>query len=534
MNLRRTAIPAALGILSLTLASACAGGSSSGTSAAGGGSSASGSASATGTAQQQNPHVLSIASAIAPNSLNPALGGQGDPQQYYFELAYDTLVHQAENGSYQPGLATAWNWVGTGNRSLELTLRSGVEFSDGSSLTATDVKNWLKYYTGAGGPLAADLGTISSVDVLSPTKLIINLAKSDPDLLFYFAQTTTGSVISPKGLADPGELGTTTAGAGEYVLDQSATVTGQTYTYTPNPHYWNRSAIHWQKVVVKVITDSNATLAALQSGEVDYALGDASTAKAAQQAGIDVSTTPNSVMQLILMDHDGKLSKPLSNLKVRQAMMYALDRGAIATSLFGSYARGSDTAILPVQNGYSSAMAGANYTYDPTKAKQLLAEAGYPNGFTLPIIVNLTGTDEPEAAQAFAAEMANIGVNVKIDVPANVDELFATYSKYPAMMFDYGTPIETAYAQGYDLLYSWGNPFKQVNSNLNSLYQTAAAAPASQAHADWQAFELALSQQLYTIPIFSLDRLFFSRPGLSGIDLSGANPNPPLIDLYAS
>jgi peptide/nickel transport system substrate-binding protein len=496
--------------------------------------SAGGSSATTAAAQSQNPTVLTVASAIAPNSLNPALGGSTDPQQYFFELDYDTLIGVDASGGYVPDLATKWGYVGSGNKTFDVTLRPGVTFNDGSKLTAEDVKNSLEYYAKAGGPLAADLTTIGSIDVLSALELRINLKTADPMMPFYLSRPTTGDIISPIGLANTGSLGTTTHGAGPYVIDAAETVSGQTYTYVPNPTYFDKSSVHWKKVVIKVIADKNATLDALRSGEVDYALGDASTAKAAKSAGFEVDTTPYSVMQLQIMDRTGTMVRALGSLKVRQAMMDAIDRSQVASGLFGSYAKAWDASLLQGESGYTPALA-TGYSYDLTKAKQLLAEAGYPNGFKLPIIVNLTGVDEPEAAQAFAAEMANIGIDVQIDVPANVTELFATYTKYPAMMFDYGSGASPPYVQGNDLLYSWGNPFKANDSQLNSLYTQAASAtsPAVQEKA-WQAFETQFAALDWNIPMFTLDKIIYARPGLAGISLSQDNLNPDLADLYPS
>jgi peptide/nickel transport system substrate-binding protein len=368
--------------------------------------------------------------------------------------------------------------------------------------------------------------------VLSTLELRINLKTADPMMPFFLSRPTTGDIISPIGLANPGALGTTTHGAGPYVIDASQTVSGQTYTYVPNPTYFDKSSVHWKKVVIKVIADPNATLDALRSGEVDYALGDASTAKAAKSAGFQVDTTPYSVMQLQIMDRSGAIVKALGSLQVRQAMMYAIDRSQVASGLFGSYAKAWDVSILQGETGYTPALA-TGYSYDIAKAKQLLAEAGYPNGFKLPVIVNLTGVDEPEAAQAFAAEMANIGIDVQIDVPANVTTLFATYTKYAAMMFDYGSGASPPYVQGNDMLYSWGNPFKVSNPQLNSLYTQAASAtsPAVQDKA-WQAFETQFAALDWNIPMFSLDKIIYARPGLAGISLSQENLNPDLADLY--
>ena len=520
MRKPRLALTAAVGALTiLPLAAAC--GSAGGSSA-------------TASVQSQNPTVLTVASAIAPNSLNPALGGSSDPQQYFFELDYDTLIGVDASGKYVPDLAVKWGYVGSGNKTFDLTLRAGVTFNDGSKLTAEDVKNSLEYYAKAGGPLAADLATIGSIDVLSTLELRINLKTADPMMPFYLSRPTTGDIISPVGLANTGSLGTTTHGAGPYVIDAAETVSGQTYTYVPNPTYFDKSSVHWKKVVIKVITDKNATLDALRSGEVDYALGDASTAKAAKSAGFEVDTTPYSVMQLQIMDRTGTMVKALGSLQVRQAMMDAIDRSQVASGLFGSYAKAWDASLLQGESGYTPALA-TGYSYDITKAKQLLAEAGYPNGFKLPIIVNLTGVDEPEAAQAFAAEMANIGIDVQIDVPANVTELFATYTKYPAMMFDYGSGASPPYAQGNDMLYSWGNPFKVNDPQLNSLYTQAASAtsPAIQEKA-WQAFETQFAALDWNIPMFTLDKIIYARPGLAGINLSQQNLNPDLADLYPS
>ena len=520
MRKPRLALTAAVGALTiLPLAAAC--GSAGGSSA-------------TASVQSQNPTVLTVASAIAPNSLNPALGGSSDPQQYFFELDYDTLIGVDASGKYVPDLAVKWGYVGSGNKTFDITLRAGVTFNDGSKLTAEDVKNSLEYYAKAGGPLAADLATLGSIDVLSTLELRINLKTADPMMPFYLSRPTTGDIISPVGLANTGSLGTTTHGAGPYVIDAAETVSGQTYTYVPNPTYFDKSSVHWKKVVIKVITDKNATLDALRSGEVDYALGDASTAKAAKSAGFEVDTTPYSVMQLQIMDRTGTMVKALGSLQVRQAMMDAIDRSQVASGLFGSYAKAWDASLLQGESGYTPALA-TGYSYDITKAKQLLAEAGYPNGFKLPIIVNLTGVDEPEAAQAFAAEMANIGIDVQIDVPANVTELFATYTKYPAMMFDYGSGASPPYAQGNDMLYSWGNPFKVNDPQLNSLYTQAASAtsPAIQEKA-WQAFETQFAALDWNIPMFTLDKIIYARPGLAGINLSQQNLNPDLADLYPS
>ncbi|WP_413810691.1 ABC transporter substrate-binding protein [Streptomyces sp. OE57] len=478
--------------------------------------------------------MLTVASSIAANSLNPALGGSADPQQFFFELAYDTLIGVDANGKYVPGLATKWGYVGKDNRTFDITLRSGVKFNDGSKLTAEGVKNSLEYYAKAGGPLASNLSTVGSIEVLSGHKLRLHLKTANPMMPFYLSRHTTGEIISPAGLRNPEDLGTTTHGAGQYMIDKSKTVTGNTYTYVPNPEYFDKSRVKWKKVIVKVMKNENATLAALRSGEADYALGDPTTAKAAKSAGFQVHSTPYSAMQLQIQDRKGKLVKALGDVRVRRAMLYAINRDAVASSLFGTYARGWSASVLKGQSGYFDALS-TRYGYDVKKAKRMLAEAGYPKGFTMPIIVNLTGVGETQAAEAFAAEMSNIGINVKINVPTNVNALYATYAKYPAMMFNYGSVVAPPYAHGNDWLYSWGNPLKVNDPQLDSLYSKAAGASTQKAQEkSWEAFEGRISELAWNIPIFTMDKIVYARPGLAGINLSATNPNPDLTHLYAA
>lgn len=478
--------------------------------------------------------MLTVASSIAANSLNPALGGSSDPQQFFFELGYDTLIGVDTNGKYVPGLATKWGYVGKGSRVFDITLRSGVKFNDGSKLTAKGVKNSLEYYAKAGGPLASNLSTVGSIDVLSSLKLRLHLKTANPMMPFYLSRHTTGEIISPIGLQNPGDLGTTTHGAGQYMIDKSKTITGNTYTYIPNPEYFDKSRVKWKKVVVKVMKNENATLAALRSGEADYALGDPTTAKAAKSAGFQVQTTPTSVVQLQIQDREGKMVKALGDVRVRRAMLHGINRSAVASSLFGRYAKGWSASVVKGQSGYFGALS-TRYDYDVKKAKRLLAEAGYPKGFTMPIIVNLTGVGETQAAEAFAAEMSNIGIKVKINIPANVNDLYASYAKYPAMMFNYASVISPPYVQGNDWLYSWANPLKMNDPQLDSRYTEAAGAPTAEAQEKgWEAFEDRISALAWNIPMFAMDKIVYARPGLDGINLSTRNPNPALTQLYAA
>src|SRR6266567_6380696 len=181
--------------------------------------SGSGSQSSGNTGNSAKSDTLTIAVSAATDTLNPVLGGNIDPLLIYEELAYAPLIYLKPDGSFAPGLATTWGYVGQGNRAFDLTLRSGVKFSDGSGLSAAGVKSYFEYAGKAGGQEeAARVMNFASMDVTGPLSLHITLKRPDPSLPYAFSQPP-GYVISPKALQSPNSLGTTPAGAGQYVLN---------------------------------------------------------------------------------------------------------------------------------------------------------------------------------------------------------------------------------------------------------------------------------------------------------------------------
>src|SRR6266581_1912590 len=104
-----------------------------------------------GNAAKPKSDTLTIALSTATDTLNPILGGNIDPLLIFEELVYAPLIYLKPDGSFAPGLATSWGYVGTGNRVFDLTLRSGVKFSDGSALSADGLKAYFEYTAKNGG-----------------------------------------------------------------------------------------------------------------------------------------------------------------------------------------------------------------------------------------------------------------------------------------------------------------------------------------------------------------------------------------------
>ncbi|MFD7281736.1 ABC transporter substrate-binding protein [Streptomyces sp. NPDC059862] len=416
--------------------------------------------------------ALRIGQFWPPVSLDPAKAG--GESLFYINPAYDPLIHRAADGSLQPRLATSWRYLGKGNTAFEIRLRERVTFSDGAPLNAEAVKRNIEYFQKAAGQAAAFLAPITKVKALDELTVHLELAQPHPQLPALFSQDYfAGSLISPKALADPGTLAKQTFGAGPYKLAPGETVAGDHYTYVPNPEYWNAKDRHYDKIVIKVLPNENTALAALKTGQVDVISGSYAIAGGAANAGLRIASSPNIVMGIQLNDRAGKLSRPLGDVRIRQAMNYAVDRKKITKALLGEYGVLTDQPAVPGQDGHNDR---EFYPYDPQKAKELLAEAGHADGFTLPVVIPSTPAFPGEIAQAIAADLEKVGVTLKISAKEAAGAA-QEITKFPASTMGWGALPVYFMGRGLWLRDAVGmNPFRSSDPEVEKLDRQAAAA----------------------------------------------------------
>jgi peptide/nickel transport system substrate-binding protein len=462
-----------------------------------------------------------------PETLDPAKA----PQNYawFEELAYEPLIVQRADGSLAPGLATSWSYTGTGNETFVLHLRPGVKFSDGSPLTAQDVADDLGYVVKSAGQMSPFFAG-DTFTATGPLTVTIKAASPNPDFPQILTQDdVVGDIISAKGLQSPSLLGTQTFGAGPYMLDASATVTGNQYTYIPNPNYYDKAAAHWKKVVVKVITDPQSMLNAMKTGQVQVANGDPTTIAAATRAGLTVTSTPDLWMGVTLADRGGVLAKPLANAQVRKALNYATDRSAISKALFPGTGAATSQLAPPGGYGYDPGLSSA-YPYDVSKAKQLLAAAGYPHGFSLKIVTGDYG-GENLMAQALAQQWQQAGVSLQVTDDANSGQFYAAAfgAKFPAFMTVFGQIPTWIEGPSLFLAPASYNPFRTASASLASLYQQEArSSGAQQALLDQQVEEY-LVNQAWFVPVVTIGLPYYATNAVTGTTTSA---KAPLLELY--
>lgn len=458
--------------------------------------------------------------------LNPAdvAGGQSN---VYMSLAYDSLTFTEPNGQLVPDLATSWTWLGKSHKKLELTLRKGVRFSDGTAMTAAGVAKWLKYFETTKGIDNGELSQMSSAKAVGRLNVVITLSSPNPDLPELLSQTYgAGMVASVKGMANSKSLSNATDGAGPYELDPGATVVNSSYTYVRNPHYWNPSAVHYSKVVVKALNSPTSIEAAVAAGQVNVAvLADASTVSQAKSAGITVLSAPAADWGMWIMDRGGKLVPALGNTDVRQAINYAIDRSAIVKALNpNGYATPTSQMGVPQEAGYSKSL-NSLYSYDLTKAKSLLAAGGYPHGFTF------TGMCTPllntcTLAQAVASSLAQVGITMNIDSESEIPVFSQKFSSgtNPVVFFNAGGPAFLM-QQGIVPATTYQNPFHSTSPTITAAYNALGAAQTSaQANsADTKLIKAEASLGWFA-PVEVLDNVYFVK-GVSNVQLAARNPD---------
>jgi peptide/nickel transport system substrate-binding protein len=464
--------------------------------------------------------VLTIAQSLKYSSLDPAKDAVGNVAMFH-QLSNDTLTHLNPDGSITGQLAAKFHYIGEGNKNFELTLRRNVRFSDGQPLTAAAVKTWLEYFAKAGG-IASDI--MGKFTVTTPGKWTVRLKLQSPCPIIpeILSQSQGwGYVSSPAAVAKPTALASASYGAGPYTLVASQSVAGDHLTYLPNKFYYDKSRIHFSKVVVRFIPDASAMLAAVQTGQVDYASGDASTADAAKKS-VNVYATGGGYTGFFLRDRAGTVLKPLGDVRVRQALNYALDRKAITAAIAGKYGKPISQPLST--DGFDEKLRHA-YAYNEARARSLLAAAGYANGFSVDVLTLPGGGDQ--LTQAAASYWAKIGVTAKITVATSLGDYIGKIfsGKFPINQLPQSSnPMWNFYTTnlkpgGILNLYNYNDP------TANKLWLKAQRLLPAKAVPLWKQLSARVVAQAYLAPVIESGPIWYVSKKIRGFNPGNARFN---------
>jgi ABC-type transport system substrate-binding protein len=342
----------------------------------------------------------------------------------YVSLVYDRLTQMGPGGEVLPMVATEWKTSADG-REVTFRLRDDVTFSDGAKLDAAAVKSSLeRAMTVEGSTAASYLEMVDSVEAPDATTVLIRTNRPAADLPYTLA-TAVGSIISPRALNNA-DLDVRPVGSGPYTV--SNVVLGNSVTYERREGYWDPSAQGSKTVILSGVPDDNARLNAVRSGQADFVMIQANRIDAASKlgGGTKVETYPPVTRFAMALNTDR-----IPDVRVRQALNFAIDREAINSAFLGGRCEPSNQPLASSVRGHL-ATPPIQYTRDLTKAKALLQEAN-ATGVKLTMLAPST-SPFAEIATALQAQLAEVGVKVSIETADNVkvNTLWAggTYDAY--------------------------------------------------------------------------------------------------------
>jgi len=384
-----------LGVMVFSLTAAlcgCGGGKSSGSST---GNSSSGE---TAAVSADDEFVFGLDSAIA--SVDPHVDTDAATRSVLFNV-FEGLVKPTSDGDVTPAVAQDYK-MSDDAKTYTFTMRDGITFQDGNAVKASDVKYSLERSAGIDGDSSA-LSAISDISCPDDKTVVITLSKPDTEFIYNLSVAVLEKANDAKQSTNP-------IGTGPFkVVDYKE---GQYIEFARYDGYWNKDLDCISKAKIKFYDKADTAYTELKAGTIDGMwqltpdqvtdLGDGYNA---------VKSTMKLVQGLFL----NNTYEPLKNVKVRQALNYAIDRDAVDNFLLGGGSTKIQTYGYPSVPKWYNADTEGTYTYDTEKAKKLLSEAGYPNGFDLEITVPNNYTLHVQAAQIIKEELAQVGVNVTVN-----------------------------------------------------------------------------------------------------------------------
>jgi peptide/nickel transport system substrate-binding protein len=408
-----------------------------------------------------------------------------------------------------PVLATEWEW--TTPTSLQFTLREDVTFSDGTPLTAADVVGTLDRYIAQNGPLAAALSVISDYAATDDMTVVINTKAPTGTLVGILSMIYIGQgahATDDAWWVKP--LGTGAFVIEDYVADDHVTL-------TRNDEYWGDKAI-LKTLTFKIVPDVNAKMTGLSNDEIQVVNGVPYDQIETVKAMADVTFTQVDSLNYWFLWFENEHT-PLDDVRVRTAMWEALDLPTIIESLYGDTVTPMDS-FCP-SSAFGCLPAEGLPEYDPEHAKQLLAEAGYPDGFSTDIIFNTAVAGTNNLVQAMISAWDEIGVTVE---PRGMDA--ATWlAEFQALNWDMDVqPNQTITGDAdYTLNRLYSCAAKRLgycNPELDALMTQAQQSADQDKRAElYQQVIDIMAKDLPAIPLFELKANVAARSNVQGLTI---------------
>lgn len=333
------------------------------------------------------------------DNFDPFTATTADARSVYFNI-YEGLVKLQTDGTYAGAVASDYE-ISDDSGTYTFTLRDGVKFHNGQEVTAEDVLYSVQ--------LAIDskITGYDNVDTFEATDaktIVIQLKQADADFLAALTQA-----IIPNGSDDNGEMATAPIGTGPFALTEYSVQDHVTLTRFED--YWGTPA-HLDEVTVRFSMDASQEQISFQSGAIDGFMADAAVARQVDDAASNKYESNSNAVQALYLNN---AAEPFGDVRVRQALSYAVDPQDVIDTVNYGYGTVVGTAMIPGLSAYYDESLADAYACDAEKAKELLEEAGYPDGFSFTVTVPSDYKVHVDTAQVLLNQLAEIGVTMNIN-----------------------------------------------------------------------------------------------------------------------
>jgi peptide/nickel transport system substrate-binding protein len=359
-----------------------------------------------------NAKTLRVGGTQTPSTLGNPYSSVGPPGSTTWSAMFDGLTGLDVGNKLVPALAVSWR--PSGPRTWEFKLRPGVKFQDGSDFAADDVVaviEALKTPDGQRFIAATELRVVESVRALDP--LTVEFTTIEPDAILpkrlniiMIVEPNAWKRLGPEG------FGLKPVGTGPFILKDWGRASGRVVMEAFKGSW--RAPKEVDRLEIAMIGDTAARTQAMMADQIDIAVAlNPEDAKVLEGPGIRIQWTPTPVVMSIAFRTERADAAPLKDKRVRQALNYAVDKQGIVDGILNGTTRPSSQGTTPETFGYNPELKA--YPYDPAKAKALLAEAGYPQGFKLTseVLTNL-GMSDTSIYQKVAEDVSKVGVKLEL------------------------------------------------------------------------------------------------------------------------
>lgn len=463
---------------------------------------------------------VSFIQAVEPAGLDPTEGSPVAAGQVTWQNVFEGLVTIDRDGALQPQLATGWE-ISEDGLTYTFHLRPDVRFHNGAAFDSAVAKFSLDRILAkeSTNGQKALFTVIETVDAPDSETLVLHLSAPSSDLLYWLG-------FPAAVMVEPGSVETNRSapvGTGPFQVDEWRQ--GDRVIMSANAEYWDGTPA-LDTLTARFISDPQAQVAALRSGQVDGIAEFAAPELFAQFTADDAFTTHVGAGEMEIVAGMNNEKPPFDDVRVRQALMMAVDRNMLVEAVKSGYGTPIGSHFSPASPFYED-LTGA-FPYNPEAAKALLAEAGYGDGFEFTFKVP-TRTYAQRSAEILQAYFAQIGVTAHIessDFPAAwIQDVFKD-TNYDMTIIGHAEPLDINIYARSPYYFNYENP--EFNAAIAGI--AAAASPEARAEGYHSAQEI-LAQDMPALFLYSEPKLGIWKAGLEGVWLNGPVPANDMTDV---